>query len=350
MRIAALVESAEHVCCRYRAAAFAEGLSQDGHALELRPLPRGAWARSRLYREVAGADVLIVQRKLLSVLELAILRRQVGHIVFDFDDAVFLRDSFHDKGSDSPSLRRRFRSTASWCHAVVAGNDWLAASARQAGAKSATVIPTCVDPSKYVLAAHDRDAHLTLVWIGSRSTLQALARAKPFLEEIGKAIPGTTLRIVCDACIDFEHLKTEHVAWSTRTEAAALVSADVGISLLPDDDWSRGKCGLKVTQYLAAGLPVVGNRVGVTPLLVRPWSADNAQWAELNAVEPPTGFLADTLKEWIDALTRLAEPALRRELGGNGRRLVEEKYSVAAGLAGWRRVLDELKSPTRQAG
>src|SRR5439155_14922425 len=106
---------------------------------------------------------------------------------------------------------------------------------------------------------------------------------------------------------------------------------DVGISWAPDDGWSRGKCGLKVLQYMAAGLPVVANFVGVYAEMVRPGE---------------TGFLADTADEWVEAVARLAaDAALRRRLGAAGRRRLEADYSVAAGAERWLDLLDELERP-----
>ena len=52
------------------------------------------------------------------------------------------------------------------------------------------------------------------------------------------------------------------VAWDEQTEAREIAAGHIGVSWIPDDLWSRGKCGLKVLQYQAAGLPVVANPVG----------------------------------------------------------------------------------------
>ena len=111
-----------------------------------------------------------------------------------------------------------------------------------------------------------------------------------------------------------------------------MAAADVGISWVPDDLWSRGKCGLKVLQYMAAGLPVVANPVGVQADLVR---------------HGETGFLARTPAEWVEALRRLgADPELRCRLGAAGRRRVEAEFSVEAGAARWLTLLHGLRRPT----
>jgi glycosyltransferase involved in cell wall biosynthesis len=168
-----------------------------------------------------------------------------------------------------------------------------------------------------------------LVWVGSSSTLQGLERCATLLDEIAARVPGLLLKLVCDRALSLKTLPVELCPWSERREAEDIASADVGISWLPEDDWSRGKCGLKVLQYMAAGLPVVANPVGVQGEMVR---------------HGETGFLADTPDEWVTAIGRLAaDSRLRQRMGREGRKVVEERYSVAVGARRWLAVLDGLR-------
>lgn len=324
MHIVALVESPEHVCCRYRLRSVFAGLATHGISTELRPIPRGlsSW---KIGGGLGHADWVVLQRKLLSRWMLLKLRWRVKNLAFDFDDAIFQRDSYHPKGPHSASQLRRFGATVRAADAVIAGNLWLGERAGEAGAENVHVIPTCIDPSKYTPARHERQQSLTLVWVGSHSTLQGLARAKPLLEQIGLAIPGLTLRLVCNAFLDFDHLRVERVPWSEANEAQAITTADVGLSILPDDDWSRGKCGLKVLQYLAAGLPVVGNGVGVTPELV-----GNREAA---------GLLCNSVDEWVAALKQLHDPSVRQRLGSIGWERVEQHFSPGVAVNGWLKII-----------
>ena len=94
------------------------------------------------------------------------------------------------------------------------------------------------------------------------------------------------------------------VPWTEATEADVLAAGDVGISWVPDDLWSRGKCGLKVLQYQAAGLPVLANPVGVHPEMIAPGVS---------------GFLAATADDWVEAVRALADdPPLRHRMGARG--------------------------------
>ena len=323
--VLALVESDTHVCCRYRVLAFRPAFQAAGHTLTVRAIPRDVIARLRLYAAARRFDVVVLQRKLLSLPEVVILRRFVRRLLFDFDDAVWLRDSYSGKGFHHGKRERRFRAIIKRCDGVIAGNRFLAEKAAQFN-RNVCVIPTCVDPTAYPLAEHTTPAGAArLVWVGSSSTLQGLERNFDMLNAVGRAIPAARLAVVCDRFPTFEHLPVDAIPWDGATEANELATSDIGIGWVPDDPWSRGKCGLKLLQYMAAGLAVVANPVGV--------QADIVTHCE-------TGLLATTTEEWVEAVRTLAnDPHLRRRLGRAGRERVEREYSVSAGGRRWVEVL-----------
>jgi glycosyltransferase involved in cell wall biosynthesis len=331
VHLTALIESPDHVCCRYRLAAFQPYLEQLDHSLELRPFPRAWWSRLHLGLEVRHADVAILQRRLLPRWQRRLLRRAARVLLFDFDDAVFVRDSYAPRGPRSVTRLRRFAATVRAADVVVAGNAFLAdAAAHWAGRHKVHVIPTCIEPDRYPLAAHTRAGKgVQLAWIGSSSTLRGLEKIAPLLETVGQRCPGVHLKVICDRFPELQHLPIIACPWSEASEARELAAADIGISWVPDDVWSRGKCGLKVLQYMAAGLPVVANPVGVHREMVR---------------DGETGLLVETPRDWAESVGRLAaDPDLRRRLGQAGRRRAERDYSVAAGAARWAELLASLR-------
>lgn len=335
MRVLALVEGAEHVCCRYRIRAFAPALADAGAGLTIEPLAKGTAARWKQLGRASRFDATVLQRKLLPSWQWQRLRGHARRLVFDFDDAVFLRDSYHPRGPHSPGRARRFARIVRDADAVLAGNRFLARQAIEAGAKpgGVHVVPTCVEPDRYAPKVHDRprDGSLTAVWIGSSSTLQGLERRGPLWENLASGVPGLRVRLIADRAATLGPLPVEFVPWSEANEATALAEGDVGLSLVPDDDWSRGKCGLKILQYQAAGLPVVADPIGVHFEMVAPGVS---------------GFLPRDPDGFVAAFRSLAtEASLRAAMGAAGRASVVERYSVAA----WADRVVDILAETRVA-
>ena len=102
--------------------------------------------------------------------------------------------------------------------------------------------------------------------------------------------------------------------WRARTEVDDLAPIDIGVMPLPEDKWSKGKCGAKALQFMGMGIPTVCSPVGVNKEIIQ---------------DDENGFLASTEDEWVDKLSRLLRSAeLRRRLGQAGRSTVEQKYSA----------------------
>jgi glycosyltransferase involved in cell wall biosynthesis len=338
VHLTALVESVGHVCCRYRLEAFRPHLERAGHRLEVRPFPRSWWTWLQIKHALGATDAVLMQRRLLSAWKYALLRRAAPRLLFDFDDAVYLRDSFAHRGLHSRRRLKRFARTIAYADVVIAGNAFLQDEAAQWNNRQRIhVIPTCVDPERYPLAGHQRAGDgVELVWIGSSSTLKGLKAIRPMLEHLGQSWPGLRLKLICDRFLTLNHLPVVPCPWSEATEAEELARADVGLSWVPKDAWSRGKCGLKVLQYMAAGLPVIANPVGVQAEMVG---------------HGETGYLASTPDEWSVAVGRLMyDPSLRRRMGEAGRRRVEQDFSVAAGAARWIKMLDTIGPGMALAG
>ena len=318
MKVLALTEGPDSVCCRYRISAFAWALAERGLYLDVASLRKDPVGRVRQLVAARRADVVILQRKLLPTWQLLLLRRSARRLIYDVDDAVFQRDSYSRKPPESWSRTARFWATVYAADAVVTGNDYLGRFATGlVGPERVRRIPTCVEPNWYLPAWHYRTGPAArLVWIGQSSTLASLDRVRPQLAAAARRLPGLQLRLICDRSIELGPLDVVPRRWSSGAEADELADGDVGINWLPDDSWSRGKCGLRVLQYMAAGLPVVANPVGANREMV---------------IHGHTGLLASTPREWSDAIARLAaDPQLRRKLGAAGRRMVQHQYSVAA--------------------
>lgn len=326
MRLAALVDSPNHVCCRYRLRAFEPFLKQNGHTLTYLSDTRRWRDRWKTARQLGEFDAVILQRRLPNWWESVLIRRYAKHLIFDMDDAVWLRDSFAKKGFESRKLRGRFGTLMKRVDVATVGNDYLGNASLQSGATQVRVIPTCVDVERYPVAEHS-GTQPSIVWIGSSSTLQGIEQYRELWERVGTEFPQLSLRVICDRFPKFDRLNVIPIPWAEATEREQIAASDIGISWIPNDIWSRGKCGLKLLQFMAAGLPVIANRVGVHPEMIQ---------------HGKNGYLADTPEEWLTAIQSLVQnPTRRREMGALGREIVRQRYSVEAGAAQWLELLGQ---------
>jgi len=236
-------------------------------------------------------------------------------VVVDYDDAIFHRYDSHRSSLVRALLGRKIDRVMAAARIVVAGNDYLAGHARAAGAQRVEILPSVVDTDRYEPRRDFTPQGLVVGWIGSPATTPHLASVAPALASL-RDLPGLSVETVGAAPFDIEGVRVTSRPWSEESETADIARFDVGIMPLPDDPWSRGKCGYKLIQYMASGLPVVASPVGA-----------NARIVEHGV----NGFLATDLDSWSASLRALhTDPALRARLGTAGRARVVAQYSRAA--------------------
>lgn len=259
----------------------------------------------------SGHDLLLVHRlRLLNPLPGFDPPRRLD--VYDIDDPLFVEFS--------GGVNRRFRWTkreATRCieclrraRLVLVGNRFLADRAREY-ARTVEILPSCIDPTEQPLHDHREQSPAVVGWIGSPTTTPYLQSVLPVIAGLNRGIQRVKLRLV-GADASFTAPWIEHHPWSGSTERELLATFDIGIMPQPDDEWARGKCGYKVLQYFAAGVPAVASPVGVTPDLL----------------DGGRGLLARTPEDWHRALVSLIEDPLERaERGAAARSFVESNFS-----------------------
>jgi glycosyltransferase involved in cell wall biosynthesis len=196
---------------------------------------------------------------------------------------------------------------------VVVCNQYLADRAARTGARRIERVPTVVDLARYPVPAAPANETFTIGWIGTPWTARYLELVRPALREV---CAGGRARFVAIGAgpLAWNDVPVEIVPWSEATEVNNLQRLDVGIMPLPDSPFERGKCGLKLIQYMACGRPVVASPVGVNRDIVR---------------DGVNGFTATGEQDWVTALSRLRdEPALRKRMREVGRGIVEEQFSL----------------------
>jgi len=245
--------------------------------------------------------------------------RSRAKVIFDFDDSIWLNQI----SNSAPNKRFNFLKKTSkvseiikLSDTVVVGNRYLFEYAMQFN-KNVRLIPTTIDTDIYTpLSVTETDKNkITIGWSGSKTTIDHFREAIPVLQHIkGKYKNQVQIKVMGDASFSDENLDASSSDWRLETEIEDLRTFDIGIMPLPDDEWSRGKCGLKGLQYMALEIPTIMSRVGINSEII-----DNGV----------NGFLASTKEEWVQSLSILInDKTLRKQMGEKGREKVINHYSV----------------------
>lgn len=237
--------------------------------------------------------------------------------VVDYDDAIFHNYDLSSNTWIRCFLGKKIDTVMRHAACVIAGNEYLADRARLAGAKRVVVIPTVVDHRRYSVGnvAGDR---ITVGWIGSPTTQKYVEQLVPVLQKLGNTHEFRLLLVGATAEIAnrLPCINVDVCPWSEDSEAEMIREMDIGIMPLDDGPWEKGKCGYKLIQYMACGVPVIASPVGVNPSIVN----DSA-----------CGLLASDLPEWEVSLSKLLlNVELRTNLGLNGFSAVRSQYSIAS--------------------
>ncbi len=276
----------------------------------------GYWRRLKVLFHAGKYDLVWIEKEAFPFMpafaEWLLAKARVPYVV-DYDDALFHRYDRHRRWLIRLILGRKIDSVMRHAALVIAGNEYLADHARAAGAKCVEAVPTVVDLARYKVVQSDSNHPLVVGWIGSPSTSHYLAVIAPIIESLSKEFD---VRFVAVGASEesVNGLPMEVRPWSEESEVQSIQEFDIGIMPLVDDPWERGKCGYKLIQYMACGVPVVASPVGVNKQIV-----DHGT----------SGFLAQDMQEWEQALRRLLnDQNLRRRMGAKGRECVEAWYSL----------------------
>lgn len=263
-------------------------------------------------------DLVVIEKEVLpyfpALPERWLNRRRIPYVV-DYDDALFHQYDSNSRTWVRQLLGKKIARVMNGARLVTAGNRYLADYARSSGAEYVATVPTVIDLERYPeqLVGNQENSVFTVGWIGSPATAK-------YVEEIGPALAAFCadgkgrVRLIGSGKVDLPDVPYEVIPWVEGDEVAQLQQLDAGIMPLLDSPWERGKCGFKLIQYMACGLPVVASPVGVNTEIV---------------VDGENGFLASNQEEWIRALNRLRnDRELRRSMGAAGRDVVEERFSL----------------------
>jgi glycosyltransferase involved in cell wall biosynthesis len=281
-------------------------------------LLKGFFKRLMLLFKMGKYDFVLVQREFAPVgppvFEWIVVKLFNKKLIYDFDDAIWLpsvskqnRLAAHFKNAQKVS------AICKMAYRVSAGNEYLCNYARQYNSH-VVYNPTCVDTnSRYnKLANHDVEK-ITISWTGSFSTLKYLTLVENALQRLQDKY-DFNVKIICNQKPSLNLKNLEYVEWSEDNEVSELAACQIGLMPLTADEWSEGKCGFKLIQYLSLGIPSISSSVGVNKQIIE---------------EGVNGYFADADDEWYSSIEKLLlDATLRKKMGAAGRKKMVAQYSL----------------------
>jgi glycosyltransferase involved in cell wall biosynthesis len=337
-----IVQYPENVspCQRFRFELYKDILSKKGYRVTTKPffdkkgynvvhqygfflkktmaLAKGFLGRLLLFGQLGRYDFILLQREVAPIgpplfewLYIKLFRKK---IIYDFDDAIWIQ-SVSEQNSFAGNFKyaKKVKNICKWAFKISGGNDYLCSYAKQYN-NNVVYNPTCVDTqNRYnVLADHNVD-RVTIAWTGSFSTLKYLTIVENALIRLQEKY-DFDIKIICNQRPLLNLKNVQYVEWSEANEVSALASCQIGLMPLTHDEWSEGKCGFKLIQYLSLGIPAVSSAVGVNKKIIE---------------EGVNGYFADTDADWFNNIEKLIlDIDMRKQMGLAGRKKIIAQYSL----------------------
>lgn len=307
---------------------------KEGHFLKkLGVLLKSTLIRVKDVLRASKYDVIFIQREAFltgSTIFERWFKQSKAKIIFDFDDSIWL-SNVSDANKKWNWLKNpdKTKKIIGYSDLIFAGNDYLATYAKQYNS-NVVIIPTTIDTHEYTKDSNPKHSDIiTIGWSGSITTIQHFEFALPFLTKLKeKYNEKISIKVVGDGNYLNKNLDINGLPWIKEDEVKELSTFDIGIMPLPDDEWAKGKCGLKGLQYMALGIPTIMSPVGVNSEIIQ--DGDN-------------GYLANQENEWVDKISSLIESKeLRNKIGKNGLLTIKNKYSVEANKSKYLSLFNQL--------
>lgn len=279
------------------------------------------WWRSRWRHD----DVVVIDREIFDDSTTNFeerFRATTRRLVLDLDDGVFLR------------YPEKFERLAALADLVICGNPFIQEWAVARNLRT-IILPTCVELAQYPEKnwAQSLPRSPRIGWIGTTGNLRYLQVVAPALRNLSAELDFELSLIVPEVGplseVDLTGVRLKHVVWDGAHEVDQLREIDIGLMpLFFDNEWDKYKCGLKLIQYMAIGIPAVASPVGVNASIVS---------------HGRDGFVASNDNEWEESLrSLLQDETLRRTFGAVARQTVSHRYSIEANFPRYESVLRGL--------
>jgi glycosyltransferase involved in cell wall biosynthesis len=288
-----------------------------GHAPSIKELFSAYFRRLVVLARSSLFDILWVEKELLPMLPAgfeALLRVFKIPYVVDYDDAVFHRYDMNPNPLIRMFLKHKIDHVMRHAALVIAGNQYLADRAITAGAHRVATLPSVVDVSQYALKSSAVESVFRVGWIGAPITVPNLELIRDAVTILHREVDFQVILMGVGTANPFPNIPVTNLSWSEETELSIGEIFDVGVMPLIDGPFERGKCGYKLVQYMAGGIPVIASPVGVNRQIIEPGV---------------NGYLAESTEDWLLALRDLMNNVQKcLEMGLAGRQKAEQMYNL----------------------
>ena len=255
-------------------------------------------------------------------------------LIWDFDDHII---------EDGQIQNEDFLLYASKADKIIVTSNYLKNILPRNSRKKVMLLPTS-DMDMYIgkdklnevnksrLSRMDKE--IELLWLATSANIPHLKSIVSKLELAAKILEikykkKLILKVVCDKKINIKcyHLKIVNIKWTREVAIRETRNASIGIMPLIETNYSKGKGGFKLIQYMSTGLPVIASNVGYNKELFK----------------GDIGYLLDDKKNkasWVDAIVELSTNKDKwTSCSKNALKVWEEHFNAYDNLKVWKNIL-----------
>ena len=274
------------------------------------------------------ADLVIFQRYTyyLAPLFLILLKIIGKKVIFDFDDSIFSSANIKNFTALKGWLLRKYTNfMISHSNYVVVGSHFLLDYSKKLNHNS-ILIPTPVDINLFSKNLEKKSNEETTVgFFGSGMIhLSYLYKIKEVLnksylngEKFKLYILTGNYRQNIQAIFNDAEFKVEYgpEMWIPFEMIPTYISNfDINLYFLPDDEWSKGKCGTRILEAMSMGVPSIASDIGENVYIIE------------SGID---GFLIRNDDDFVDKFSSLiSNDDLRFKMGIRGISKVKTYYSL----------------------
>lgn len=264
---------------------------------------------------------------------LSLVLKKCKNVIWDFDDHIFACGEITNKEKDI-----LFDNVNS----IVVTSEFLKKQLPGNLQEKVVLLPTtdgCFAKEDVGLLINNRietyDSGIELLWLATGTGLPFLERIISTLDEAAKKVEEeknkkVVLHVVCNKSLDYKpsNIVIDNVVWTPQRAKEMTERSHIGIMPLIDNEFTQGKGGFKLVQYMSSGLPVIASAVGFNKEIV----INRFNGQIIDDKDNPSG--------WIESVLELAtNKELYARMSKNARATWDEKFSYEKAVLTWRKLI-----------